>query len=70
MKLKEKERIGSKVIKRYDKPTTPYNRILRARDVPKKVKDRLRNQYKTLNLVKLKKQIDEILKRLKPTKVR
>lgn len=70
MKLKEKVRIGSKIIKRYDKPTTPYQRILEAEDVAKEVKDRLRNQYKTLNLVKLKKQIDEILKRLKPTKVR
>jgi len=33
MKLKEKERIRSKVIKRYDKPTTPYQRILQAREV-------------------------------------
>ena len=70
MKLKEKERIGSRVIKRYDKPTTPYRRILRAGEVSKEVKDRLRNQYKTLNLVLLKRQIDEILKRLKPTPVR
>lgn len=70
MKLKEKVRIGSKVIKKYDKPTTPYQRILRARDVSKEVKDRLRKHYKTLNLVQLKKQIDGILKRLKPTKVR
>lgn len=70
MKLKEKVRVGSKVIKRYDKPTTPYQRVLRAKDVSREMKDRLRTQYKTLNLVKLKKQIDEILKRLKPTKVR
>lgn len=70
MKLKEKVRIGSKIIKRYDKATTPYKRILHARDVSKEVKDRLRNQYKTLNLVLLKSQIDEILKRLKPTPVR
>lgn len=69
MKLKEKVRVGSKVIKRYDKPTTPYQRVLRAKDVSKEVKDRLRNQYKTLNLVLLKRQIDEILKRLKPTPV-
>jgi len=70
MKLKEKVRIGSRVIRRYDNPTTPYQRILQAREVSKEVKNRLRNQYKTLNLVKLKRQIDEILKRLKPTKVR
>jgi len=36
MKLKEKIRIGSKVIKRYDKPTAPYQRILQAKDVSKK----------------------------------
>ncbi|BAL80273.1 hypothetical protein [Caldisericum exile] len=28
MKLKEKTRIGSKVLKKYDKPKTPYQRIL------------------------------------------
>lgn len=70
MKLKEKKRIGSRVIKRYDKPATPYERILRTKSVPKEVKDTLQKQYKTLNLVKLKKHIDEVLKRLKPTPVR
>jgi len=69
-KLKEKVRIGSKVKKVHDKATTPYKRVLRAKDASKEVKDRLRNQYKTLNLVLLKRQIDAILKRLKPTKVR
>lgn len=69
-KLKEKVRIGSKVKRVHDKATTPYKRILREKDVSKEVKDRLREQYKTLNLVLLKRQIDAILKRLKPTKVR
>lgn len=69
-KLKEKVRVGSKVKKIHDKATTPYKRIFRAKDVSKEVKDRLRKQYKTLNLVLLKRQIDTILKRLKPTKVR
>ncbi len=69
-KLKEKVRIGSRVKKIHDKAATPYKRILRAKDLPKDVKDRLRKQYATLNLVKLKKQIDEIIKRLKPTPVR
>lgn len=70
MKLKEKIRVGSKVIKKYDTPKTPYQRILEAKEVSKEIKDRLREQYKTLNLVLLKKQIDAILQRLKPTKVR
>jgi len=70
MKLKEKVRIGSKVIKKYDKPKTPYQRILDAEDISDTIKEELRKQYKTLNLVLLKRQIDGILKRLKPTPVR
>ena len=69
MKLKKKLRIGSKIKKIHDKATTPYRRILRARDVSIKVKDKLRAQYKTLSLVELKDQIDAVLKRLKPTKL-
>lgn len=70
MKLKEKERIGSNVVKRYDKPTTPYQRILEADDVSEETKGKLRKHYQTLNLVLLKKQVDTILKKLKPTPVR
>lgn len=44
--------------------------LVGAKDVSKGVKDRLRQQYKMLNLVVLKKHIDAILKRLKPTPVR
>lgn len=69
MKLKKKIRVDSKIKKIHDKPTTPYRRILRAKDVAKKVKDKLRSQYKTLNLVNLKEKIDAVLKRLKPTKL-
>jgi hypothetical protein len=69
MKLKEKVKIGSKVIKRYDKPTTPYQRLLQAVDVSKEVKDKLNTQYQKLSLTLLKRQIDMILKDLKPTPV-
>lgn len=69
MKLKKKIRIGSKIRKIHDKATTPYKRILRARDVSRKIKDKLRLKYKTLNLVDLKDQVDAVLKRLKPTKI-
>lgn len=70
MKLKEKVRVGSRVTKRYDKPTTPYQRVLESEDVSEEAKKRLRKQYQTLNLVKLKKDVDAIRKRLKPTSVR
>lgn len=69
-KLVRKERIGSRVKKIHDKPKTPYRRILEVADVSEEDKNRLRAQYKTLDLVGLKKQIDTILKRLKPTPVR
>ncbi len=69
MKLKKKIRIGSRIKKIHDKAATPYRRILRAKDVSKEVKDKLRAEYKSLNLVELKQKIDEVLKRLKPTKL-
>lgn len=69
MKLKKKIRVGSKIKKVHDKATTPYRRILRARDVSKEIKGKLKAQYITLSLVKLKEQIDEALGRLKPTKI-
>ena len=68
-KLVRKERIGSKVRKIHDKAKTPYQRVLEAEDVSEETKNKLTEQYKTLNLVLLKRQIDEILKRLKPTPI-
>lgn len=68
-KLLRKERIGSKIKKTHDTPKTPYQRVLDSQDVSEEVKNRLREQYKTLNLVYLKRQVDAILKRLKPSPV-
>jgi hypothetical protein len=38
------------VIKRYHDPSTPYERALAHQEVPKAVKRRLREQYRTLDL--------------------
>ncbi len=64
MKLKTKIRTGSKVRKTYDKPTTPYQRILEAEDVSDEVKGKLKDHYQTLCLVQLKKQLDMLIKKL------
>ncbi len=67
MKLIEKTRIGSKVIKkRYDTPKTPYRRIMDEDDgkVPKEVKERLRKQYEKLNPIELKRKIDKLQEKL------
>ena len=69
-KLIRKEKIGSKTKKVHDKAKTPYQRILEADDISEEIKSKLRAQYTTLDLVSLKRQVDAILKRLKPTPVR
>src|SRR3979409_1456918 len=52
-KLKEKRREGAKVIKRYHAPATPYERALAHPKVPRKIKQRLRAQYRTFDPVVL-----------------
>jgi hypothetical protein len=52
-KLKEKRREGAKVIKRYHPPSTPCARALAHPKVPAAVKQRLREQYRTLDPVAL-----------------
>ena len=59
MKLKEKKRIGSKIVRTFEKPATPYQKVLTSRHVKKEVKERLRKTYATLNPAELKRQIDK-----------
>jgi len=68
MKLKSKERNGSKVKKSYDQPLTPYQRVLQAKLVSRAVKDRLRAKYTTLNPAALKRKIERLQQRLAKTK--
>ena len=49
MKLVRKERIGAKVIKHYDQPRTPLERILASSHIKAKTKRILRQQYQQLN---------------------
>jgi hypothetical protein len=64
MKLKEKVRKGSKVKRLYDKPQTPYARVLASPQVARKVKTHLRAVYQQLDVVALKQQIDHVLDQL------
>ena len=52
-KLRSKIREGAKVTKFYFKPATPYQRLLESERVSKTVKDKLRNQWRILDPVKL-----------------
>jgi hypothetical protein len=68
-KLIRKERQGNRVIKIYDTPRTPYQRVLDSPDVPEDAKQRLRQQYASLDMVKLKQEIDALIAQLLGTKL-
>lgn len=60
MRLKEKLRTGSKLTRRYDVPQTPYHRLLAHPDVDHHLKENLTRQYEQLNVVRLKRQLNEL----------
>ncbi len=57
MKLSQKTRIGSKVVKRYEEPKTPYQRLLDSPSVDRRIKRRLRAEYEQLNPAQLRREI-------------
>ena len=65
-KLVSKTRDGSHVTKRYDRPATPYRRVLARDDIDEKTKTALTAQFQTLNPADLRRRIgrlqDEIYK--------
>lgn len=67
MKLKEKIRIGSRVKRIYDKPQTPYARVLASPLVSEEDKAILRETYSYLDLVQLRTQINQLLDQLLET---
>lgn len=67
MKLKSKERVGSRVKKRYDQALTPYQRVLQSKLVSKAKKDQLRTKYATLNPAALKRKLERLQQRLAKT---
>ena len=62
MKLQSKTRVGGKIIKVYDKPTTPYQRLLNANTLSEEQVSRLQDGFKKLNPFELKRELDEKLK--------
>lgn len=64
LKLVEKRRVGSKVIKKYDTARTPYQRVLESPAVTEQTKEQLRQLYLTLNPVVLRQRIDQNLAKL------
>jgi hypothetical protein len=65
VKLLDKRRIQSKIVKIHDKPHTPYQRVLRCRAIPRTVKQRLTAQYQRLNPFHLRQAIDQHIRRIR-----
>jgi hypothetical protein len=64
MKLKSKERFGSRVKKSYHAPQTAYQRVLACAAVRVADKKKLQRQYQSLNPAALKRQLDKYRKEL------
>jgi len=62
MKLVEKYRKGSKIIKKHDKPKTPYQRIIESEYIDDETKMTLSEYVKKLNPFQLQKQMFEKIK--------
>ncbi len=64
MKLKSKERFGSRVQKSYHAPQTPYQRVLACTEVTAADKEKLQRQYQSLNPAALKRALYKYRKEL------
>lgn len=55
LKLVEKYRVGSSYKRKYDKPKTPYHRLMESSELSQKQKNDLELEYKKYNPILLKK---------------
>jgi hypothetical protein len=58
-KLIKKVRVGARIIKTYDKPRTPYQRLMRSKALSSETKANLKRKYESLNPIYLSQKLDE-----------
>lgn len=64
MKLEQKQRLGSKVVRKYGKTTTPLNRVLDCPEISEEKKEQLRQQRQQLNPFALRRLVEHQLKEI------
>lgn len=64
VKLIDKKRVASKVVKSYDSPKTPYQRVLESKHVSASDKRKLKEQFAGLNPFQLRKAIDNKMREI------
>lgn len=62
MKLQSKMRVGGRIVKVYDEPITPYQRLVNSNMLSEEQLSKLQAQFKKLNPFELKRELDEKLK--------
>jgi hypothetical protein len=67
MRLKSKQRIGSRVKKTYDTAKTPYQRLLNSGILNEEQKEKLQKLYDSLNPMDLKRKINKLTEKLNKT---
>lgn len=63
-KLNEKQRVDAKILKKHEKPKTPYQRLIESKDLSEKNKQELVNRYSELNPFELQRIITFKLNRI------
>lgn len=63
-KLIEKKRVETKIVKKYDMPKTPYQRLMECENFPESEKKKLKEIYAKLNPAELRRNIDRKLSRI------
>ena len=64
IKLKSKTRVGGRIQRQYDEPATPYQRLMKSKQIPRKVKAELRSVYESLNPAELHRQLTALCQQL------
>ena len=64
MKLIEKKRVGSKIVKKYDKPKTPCQRLLESEFINNQAKMQLRRIFIKLDPIQLQKRMVMKIKKI------
>lgn len=67
-KCMRKEKVGSRYVRKFDVAQTPYQRVLADERITQSVKDELTQLYETLNPLKLKQEVDTLIKKIWNTK--
>jgi hypothetical protein len=62
LKLESKTRVGAKTIRKYEKPKTPFQRLMASDDLTKGQKTALETRFQALNPLQLKAQLEDQLK--------